>query len=421
MTVSSTTNRASFNGNGSTTVLPFTFKVFSASDVKVYQNNGTVESLLTVTTDYTISVNADQNASPGGSVTMLVAPPTGYTTVLLREITSTQEVDLINGGAFYADTVENEFDKLTMIGQQLQEQIDRAVVVPPTDTGTSPSQLLANIATAESNASASATAASASASSASTSASTATTQASNASASASAAAGSASAASTSASNASTSASNAASSASSASTSASTAATQAGNASTSASNAATSASNAATSAASCVGKQSVWIPASAMTPRITNGPSIGVVEQTTNKNMLQTLDFDTATTEYAQFCIAMPKSWNEGTLTAMFLWSQLTTAAGGVAWGLQAVACSDLDAVDVAFGTAVVTTDTGGTANINYITAESTAITVAGTPVFQDLVMYQVYRDVANASDTLAQDARLLGIRLFYTTDTNNDA
>jgi hypothetical protein len=93
----------------------------------------------------------------------------------------------------------------------------------------------------------------------------------------------------------------------------------------------------------VGKQTIWIPATAMTPRTTNGAASGVTETATNKVMLKTLDFDAATPEYAQFAIRMPKSWNEGTVTAYFLWSATNT--GNCVWALQARALTDDDPLD----------------------------------------------------------------------------
>lgn len=169
-------------------------------------------------------------------------------------------------------------------------------------------------------------------------------------------------------------------------------------------------------------QTCWIPAGAMVSRTTNGAAGGTVETTTNKNMLKTLDFDATTAEYAQFAINMPKSWDEGTVTAVFVWSHdATTTNYGVAWELAAVAVSDDDAMDVAFGTAQTVTDTGGTTNDCYISAATAAITVAGTPQANDLVMFQVNRAPANGSDTLAIDARLHGIRLMYSINTLTDA
>lgn len=170
------------------------------------------------------------------------------------------------------------------------------------------------------------------------------------------------------------------------------------------------------------KQTIYVPATAMISRTTNGPASGSVETTTNKIMLRTLDFDTSTTEYAQVSVAMPKSWNEGTVTAQPIWSMATTTAtAGVAWGVQALALSDDDAADTALGTAIVTTDTGGTTNDVYIAPETAAITAANSPAEGDVLVFQIYRDTGNASDTLNQDARLHGLKIIYTTNYPNDA
>lgn len=168
-----------------------------------------------------------------------------------------------------------------------------------------------------------------------------------------------------------------------------------------------------------GKQTIFIPATAMVPRVTNGAASGSVEQTTNKNMVKSLDFDTTTQEFAQFSVAFPKSWNLGTVTFAPHFSQLTTAAGNVVFGLAGVAVSSTDALDVAFGTAQTSDTTAGTANLEYVGPESSAITIAGTPAANDRVMFQINRTVA--SDSLAQDARLHGIRLFFTTNAATDA
>lgn len=172
----------------------------------------------------------------------------------------------------------------------------------------------------------------------------------------------------------------------------------------------------------VGKKTIWIPAGAMVSRTTNGPSRGTAEMATNKNMVSTLDYDATTQEFAQFDIRMPSSWNEGTVTFVPVWSHAATTVNfGVVWGLDAVAVSDDDAMDVAFGTAQTSTDTGGTTNDSYQGPESSAITIAGTPAAGDLVMFRIHRDPANGSDTMAIDARLHGIVLFYTTDAGVDA
>jgi hypothetical protein len=158
----------------------------------------------------------------------------------------------------------------------------------------------------------------------------------------------------------------------------------------------------------------------MVSNTTNGAATGTTETSTNKVMVRTLDFDTTTQEGAQFCIPMPKSWNEGTVTFQPVWTA-ASGSGGVVWELRAVAMSDDDALDAAWGTGQTSTDTLIAANDVHTGPESAAITIAGSPAENDLVFFQIRRNVADASDTLGVDARLIAIRLFITTNAPNDA
>jgi hypothetical protein len=169
-----------------------------------------------------------------------------------------------------------------------------------------------------------------------------------------------------------------------------------------------------------GLMSVPILAAAMQPTTTNGAAAGSTETTTNKVMLVTLDFDQTTDEFAQFMFPMPKSWNEGTVTFQPIWTA-STGSGDVVWGMQAVAFSNDDPLDAAFGTAQLVTDTVLSTGDQHTGPTSSAITIGGTPAEGDLVCFQVYRDANNGSDTLAADAKLIGIRLFITTNAGTDA
>lgn len=284
MTVSTTTSKVSFAGNGSTVAFAVNFYFLANSHLKVVLRaaDGT-ETVKTLGTDYTVT---GAGVSSGGTVTMTSAPAVGQTLVIARNVPQTQLVDYQPNDPFPASTHEQALDQLTMEVQQLQEQVNRAIKLSLTNTMNSTeftigAALRANkvfafdsdgefavtqeIGTYRGNwASGSAyaqrdmvkdtsnnniyiclvahTSSGAQPISTNTDASkwALIVDAASASSSASAAAASASAAATSA-------TNAASSASSASTSASTATTQASNASTSASNASTSASSASTSA------------------------------------------------------------------------------------------------------------------------------------------------------------------------------
>ncbi len=170
-----------------------------------------------------------------------------------------------------------------------------------------------------------------------------------------------------------------------------------------------------------GKQTIWVPAGAMTARVTNGPSAGAVETTINKIMIKTLDFDPATREYAQFSVRMPKSWNEGTVSATFYWSHASAAVNfGVVWSFEGAAISDGDALDAAFGTPQFKGSVGGATDRLYDSGETTAVALGGAPSEGDLAVFQVYRVPDHASDTLAVDARLHGVALFYATNANTD-
>ena len=178
----------------------------------------------------------------------------------------------------------------------------------------------------------------------------------------------------------------------------------------------------TAAAIKQGTHTIWIPAAAMRPASTNGCALlTTVETTAGRPDLNVLDFDATTEESAMFSIRMPKSWNEGTVSFASYWTSTATDTDGVTWGLRGVACSDGDTIDVAFGTGVTVDDANqSTAEDLYVTAESGAVTIAGTPAAGDLCLFEVYRDVADANDTATEDGRLVGIVLFITINAAED-
>jgi len=177
-----------------------------------------------------------------------------------------------------------------------------------------------------------------------------------------------------------------------------------------------------SALKIAGKETIWVPAAAMYGPTTNPADAAQVETTATRPDLKVFDFDASTKQYTQFTIAMPKSWNEGTLTYQVYWSPSTTNTGNAIFGLQAVACADNDTIDVEYGTNQDITDAGiGTVEDQQITSESSAMTVAGSPAAGEQTYFQLYRDAAAGGDTFTGECRVLGIKLFYTTDAANDA
>lgn len=168
-----------------------------------------------------------------------------------------------------------------------------------------------------------------------------------------------------------------------------------------------------------GVEDKWVGAASLIPRVTNGPSRGFTEQTTNKNNQETLDFDATTQEFANFTIVLKKSWNLGTITFEPYWTA-ASGSGGVVWALQCVGSRNDDATDVAFGTEQTSTDTFITAQDNHIGPTSAAITIAGTLSAGTLIQCQIKRNPADGSDTLAVDAKLFGLLIHYTTSAAND-
>ena len=170
-----------------------------------------------------------------------------------------------------------------------------------------------------------------------------------------------------------------------------------------------------------GTETIYVPASAMYPNTTNGcAALAQVELTAGRPELKVLDFDKDSDEFAQFTVAFPKSWNGGTVTFRAFWVGIA-ATTGIAWGLQAISVGDNAEADAAFGTAVVVTDDSqGDATEVLVTATSGALTISGA-ADDKMTFFQIFRDVSDANDDMAGDARLVGIQLFFTTDATNDA
>lgn len=173
----------------------------------------------------------------------------------------------------------------------------------------------------------------------------------------------------------------------------------------------------------IGKETLPLLARAWQPTTTAGcAALAQVETTAGRPDIEVLDFDGATLEAAQIVIPFPKGWNEGTITFKVFWTVTAAVTTGVAWQLKAVAISDDDTLNVVYGTAVVVTDTAlNASNDLHVTAESSAVTIAGTPAEGDLVYFRIERDPAHASDTMTQDARLLAVHVYFTTNAANDA
>jgi hypothetical protein len=184
-------------------------------------------------------------------------------------------------------------------------------------------------------------------------------------------------------------------------------------------------NAAQTGVSPVGRHLVPISATSMIPSSANGcANLAQVAGSANSPDYITMNFANGTDSNALLSMSMPKSWNEGTISAKFVWSQAANSAGNasaVVWAVQAVALRGNSAIATAYGTAQSVTSNGGTANALNVSAETPAITIGNSPQAEDTVFFRVRRLGTSGSDNLAQAARLHEMRLYINTDAGNDA
>ena len=131
MTISSQTRKAGpYAGNNVADTFQFQFKVFVAADVlAVHTNSQGAESVLVSGTDYTVNLNPNQDALPGGDVVLTAPLPTGEKLTITSAVPQLQTLDLTNQGGFYPATINAALDRSTILVQQVAEQVSRAVKV----------------------------------------------------------------------------------------------------------------------------------------------------------------------------------------------------------------------------------------------------------------------------------------------------
>jgi hypothetical protein len=137
MTISSTTVKNSYSGNGTLDTFNYTFKVFANTDLQVIiRDASAIETVKTLTTHYTVT--GAGNVSGGTVVFTTGNIPTATETVVIRRASpQTQAIDYIANDPFPAESHEEGLDRSMMAIQQLQEEIDRSIKLSRTNTMTS--------------------------------------------------------------------------------------------------------------------------------------------------------------------------------------------------------------------------------------------------------------------------------------------
>ena len=168
-----------------------------------------------------------------------------------------------------------------------------------------------------------------------------------------------------------------------------------------------------------GKETMWVPAPAMYASTTNGAEAAQAELTAGNPELKTFDFDASTAESVQFNVCFPKSWNESTVTFQTFWSASSTDTGTGGFTLAGCSVANNIDYDLAFGTPVANTAlaASGTQDDLMVNVESGAVTIASAAADTNTI-FRLVRDTG--TDTNTGDLRLVGVKIFYTTDAAND-
>ncbi len=166
-----------------------------------------------------------------------------------------------------------------------------------------------------------------------------------------------------------------------------------------------------------GQQTIWAGSGALTPTETNGAAPVTQELSIQKILIAGLDFDASTQQHAQIYWQSPKGVDVSAgLICQAIWTNAPVASSGdVVWAFKARAVTNNDGIDASFGTNVTLVDSFIVAGDLHASEESGVVTPSNTWTPEDLIFIDVFRDAANASDTYAEDARLIGIRIHYTT------
>ena len=123
--ISDVTRRVVYTGSAGVGPYSFSFEVLANTDIQVYKNT----TLLTLTTNYTVTINANGT----GSVTLVVAATGADTITIVGDRAIQRATDFVTGGDLFANTLNDEFDSLVIFAQQVDEKADRGLKAPVTD------------------------------------------------------------------------------------------------------------------------------------------------------------------------------------------------------------------------------------------------------------------------------------------------
>ena len=124
--ISNVARRIVYTGSAGVGPYAFSFEVLTNTDIKVYKN----DLLLTLTTDYTVSISSTLGT---GSVTLVTAATGSDRITIVGARAIQRTTDFTTGGDFFANTLNDEMDSQTILVQQVAETADRGIKAPVTD------------------------------------------------------------------------------------------------------------------------------------------------------------------------------------------------------------------------------------------------------------------------------------------------
>ncbi len=168
----------------------------------------------------------------------------------------------------------------------------------------------------------------------------------------------------------------------------------------------------------IGKQTISMPATSLIKTLSNGAEL--VEEPIGNLSVNSFSFSQATTNFVQFVIPMPKSWDGLEMEARFYWFADSADTDSVVWQIQAIAVEDGAVLSaVTFPAADAVTDANNGLTVLNISPSKT-FTPTGSPENPEMVFFQVFRIPIVGEDDLAADAKLQAIKILYTTISSVD-
>lgn len=133
--------------------LPFGFLIFEKTDVYVATADDPEAQarILVYGQDYSVEMNSDQAATPGGTVVLTTPIVKGNIFVVGSAVAYTQNMQLTNYSRFPPEIINEAMDRVVVQIQQLVERLGRTLSVPPTSDST-PEQLIEKLMAAQDDA-----------------------------------------------------------------------------------------------------------------------------------------------------------------------------------------------------------------------------------------------------------------------------